>query len=115
MKLTEAEIARYHEQGYLVPSYRLPSDALGSMREAYARLLADNADIASDIMLGPHLEKPGAQGVEGSRVWLEFATQPALLDMVAQLVGTDFVLWGTTIFGKPVGCCKASPLPQDGD
>ncbi len=115
MKLTEAEIARYHEQGYLVPSYRLPSDVLGSMREAYARLLADNADIASDIMLGPHLEKPGAQGVIGSRVWLEFATQPALLDMAAQLVGNDLILWGTTIFGKPARCGKATPWHQDGD
>jgi ectoine hydroxylase-related dioxygenase (phytanoyl-CoA dioxygenase family) len=85
------------------------------MREAYARLLADNADIASDIMLGPHLEKPGAQGVIGSRVWLEFATQPALLDMAAQLVGNDLILWGTTIFGKPARCGKATPWHQDGD
>ena len=67
MKLTEVEIARYHEQGYLVPSYRLPSDVLRSMREAYARLLADNVDIASDIMLGPTL-KNRARRVSEDRV-----------------------------------------------
>ena len=104
MKLPEAEIARYHEQGRLVPSSRLPSDVLESMHEAYACLSADNADVVSDIMLCLHLEKPGAQGVEGSRAWFGFVTQPVLLDMATQLVGDNSILWGTTIFGNPTRC-----------
>ena len=71
------------------------------MRAAYDELLAANLDIASDIMLGPHMERPGAQGVKGSTAWLGFATRSEILDMVEQLIGEDIILWGTTIFGKP--------------
>jgi ectoine hydroxylase-related dioxygenase (phytanoyl-CoA dioxygenase family) len=35
--------------------------------------------------------------------------------MAAQLVGNDLILWGTTIFGKPARCGKATPWHQDGD
>ncbi len=115
VELSQQEIARYREQGYLVPEFRIPSRTLEHMREAYDRLLARNADIASDIMVGVHLENPGAQGVKGSREWLEFATQPELLDIAAQLAGEDLILWGTTIFGKPAGCGKETPWHQDGD
>lgn len=114
-RLSADEVARYHEQGYVVPRYRLPDAVLAKMRAAYDRLLADNADIASDIMLGPHLEKPGAQGVQGSRAWLDFASRPEILDMVNQLIGPDVILWGTTIFGKPAGVGKETPWHQDGD
>lgn len=114
-RLSQDDIARYHEQGYLVPDFRLAPKTLEAMREAYDRLLARNAHIASDIMVGPHLENPGAQGVKGSREWLEFATQPELLDIAAQLAGKNLVLWGTTIFGKPAGCGKETPWHQDGD
>ena len=56
MTLTEAEIARYHEQGYLVPSYRLPSDVLESTREAYARLLAEHT---TTVCVGCLVENSG--------------------------------------------------------
>jgi len=115
MPLSEAEIDVYHEDGLVIPDYRVSDDMLARMRGAYDRLLADNPDITSDIMLGPHLERSGAQGVQGSREWLEFATEPDILGMVSQVAGEDLVLWGTTIFGKPAGCGKATPWHQDGD
>lgn len=115
-RLSVEEIARYRRDGYVVPQgYRLPPDVLAEAKEAYAALLADNADIASDIMLGPHLSKPGAQGVKGSPYWFELATRPEILDMVEQLIGPDFILWGTTVFGKPANNGKATPWHQDGD
>ena len=70
--LMAEEIARYHEDGYVVPRYRLPDDVLAQMRAAYDELLAANPEVASDIMLGPHMERPGAQGVKGSTAWLGF-------------------------------------------
>lgn len=114
-QLDAEEIKRYKEYGYLVPQYRLPQDRLKHMHDAYARLLAANPNISSDFMLGPHLEQPGAQGVQGSREWLEFATQPEVLHIAAQLVGEDLILWGTTIFGKPAKVGKATPWHQDGE
>ena len=106
---------RYRDNGFLVPDYRLADRALQRMRTAYDKLLADNPDIASDFMLGPHLEQPGAQGVRGSRQWLTFATQTEVLDIAEQLVGENLILWGTTIFGKPARTGKATPWHQDGD
>ncbi len=113
--LTQAEIAHYRNKGYVVPNYRLSVDLLGRMREAYARLLKDNPGISADFMLGPHLENPGTQGVKGSREWLEFATHPDLMEMAADLIGDDIILWGTTIFGKPAHNGKETPWHQDGD
>lgn len=114
-RLTDAQVAQYHEKGYLIPDYRLPGDILDRMRTAYQELLEANLRLGADFLLGPHLTKPGAQGVVGDPVWLEFATHPDLMDMAAQLIGEDIILWGTTIFGKPAHSGKATPWHQDGD
>ncbi len=114
--LTAAEIERFKRDGYVVPSgYRLPAPVLARAKADYEKLLTDNAGVASDIMLGPHLSKRGAQGIKGGRGWLELATLPALMDMAAQLMGPDIILWGTTVFGKPPHSGKATPWHQDGD
>jgi non-haem Fe2+, alpha-ketoglutarate-dependent halogenase len=113
--ITDEQVARYHRDGYVIPNFRIPDEDLAQMRRAYDELLARNPDIKPDIMLGPHLEKPGAQGVKGSREWLEFGTRPELLDIAARLVGDDLILWGTTIFGKPARQGKETPWHQDGD
>ena len=116
MPLSLEETARYRRDGYVVPAdFRLPPDLLAEAKAEYDRLLAENAGIASDIMLGPHLTKVGAQGVKGSQFWYDLATQPALLDMAEQLIGPDIVLWGTTVFGKPAKGGKETPWHQDGD
>ena len=114
-RLSQQEIDTYREKGYLVPDYCLPDALLERMLAAYERLLCDNAALGSDFLLGPHLENPGAQGVKGSNEWFGFATTPALLDMAAQLIGDDIILWGTTIFGKPARQGKGTPWHQDGD
>ncbi|NIY16131.1 MAG: hypothetical protein GWM98_15160, partial [Nitrospinaceae bacterium] len=95
-RMTEAEIQTYREKGYVVPDYALPDDVLSAMRDEYEKLLADNRDLGSDFLLGPHQEKPGTQGVKGSRAWFDFATHPDLMEMAAQLIGDDIILWGTT-------------------
>ena len=113
--LSAQEVALYHEQGYLIPDYRLPDDVLSDMRAAYDQLLHDNAGVTSDFMLGPHMENPGRQGIVGSRRWLDFCCNPEILDRVTQLIGPDIVLWGTTIFGKPARTGLETPWHQDGD
>ena len=116
--LSEAEIAAYHHDGLVIPDYRLPDDVLSAMRSAYDELLEANKDVPGldpDFMLGPHLVKSGAQGVIGSRKWLEFASHPDIVHMVAQVAGEDLILWGTTLFGKPAFTGKATAWHQDGD
>jgi hypothetical protein len=115
-RLTLKEIERYRRDGYVVPAgFRLPADVVAGLRCEYDRLLAANAALPSDIMMGAHLEKAGAQGVKGARAWFDLATRPEILDMAAQLMGPDIVLWGTTVFGKPAKGGKETPWHQDGD
>ena len=114
-KLTQQEISSYKEKGYLVPSYRLPESTLFELRAAFDRLLLNNPDLASDVMLQPHMEVSGAQGVVGSKEWLKFANIKEILDIVSQLIGNDLILWGMTVFGKPAHVGKATPWHQDGD
>ncbi|MGB0411397.1 MAG: phytanoyl-CoA dioxygenase family protein [Pikeienuella sp.] len=112
-KLSETERATYREKGWVVPDFTLPDSMLAEMRAEYQALLDRNAHIASDIMLAPH-QLNGSQGVIGSEAWLRFATHPDLLDMAADLIGEDIILWGTTIFGKPAHSGKETPWHQDG-
>jgi hypothetical protein len=114
--LSDAEVAHYHEHGYVIPGWRLPADRLAAMRSALEDLIAANAGtVGADNMICPHVISGGVQGLTGDRVWLDYARIPEVLDMVEQLIGPDFALWGTTVFGKPAGTGKRVPWHQDGE
>lgn len=119
MALTPSEIETYHRDGLVIPAdYRVPVNLLRRIDELYRKLLADNReypDFSPDFILGPHLDASGTYGVKGDPAWLDFAQIPEILDMVEQLIGRDFILWGMTIFGKPARVGKATPWHQDGD
>ena len=119
MPLSPTEIEVYHRDGLVIPAdYRVPAEALARIDQLYRRLLDDNRDhpdFSPDFILGPHLDASGSYGVKGDPAWLEFAQIPAILDMVEQLIGPDFILWGMTIFGKPARVGKATPWHQDSD
>jgi len=118
--LTQQEIDTYRRDGVLVPDYQVPADMLQDMRGALDRLLAANPGRSSDSLLCPHLQSGGAivvagvPPVSGDPVWMSFARQSDILDMVAQLIGPDIILWGTTVFGKPAQRGKETPWHQDG-
>ena len=119
MPLSQQEINRYHEDGLLIPaSYRLPDGILQDINSLYLKLLADNQqnpEFSADFILGPHLDTDASYGVKGDPAWLGFARIPEILDMVEQLIGPDFILWGMTIFGKPAMIGRQTPWHQDGD
>ena len=119
MPLTDQEIETYQQDGLVIPAaYRVPPATLARIDELYQNLLEDNKDnpdFSADFILGPHLDANGSYGVKGDPEWLEFARIPEILDMIEQLIGSDFVLWGVTIFGKPAKVGKATPWHQDGD
>lgn len=118
MSLSKDEIRTYHEDGLVIPDFRLPGQTLARIGDAYQRLLERNReepDFSPDFILGPHLANEGGYGVKGDPEWLEFASDPAILDMVEQVMGPDIILWGITIFGKPARTGKETPWHQDGD
>ncbi|PJK30994.1 phytanoyl-CoA dioxygenase family protein [Minwuia thermotolerans] len=114
--LTEAEVGHYRDRGYAVPAnYRVPDAALAGMRRDLDRLIEANPHVSPDAMFCPHEPDHGTQGLKGDRVWLEHAGTPEILDMVEQVIGGDFLLWGTTVFGKPAHSGKETPWHQDGE
>ncbi len=114
--LSDAEIKHYHEQGYVIPDYRLPPDVVDEMRRELDRLIDANPQMTADSMFVPHAPEDNPQGLQPSNPdrWLDFARHDDILEMVADLIGEDLILWGTTVFGKPAGTGKATPWHQDG-
>ncbi|MBN34754.1 MAG: phytanoyl-CoA dioxygenase [Rhodospirillaceae bacterium] len=117
-RLTEAQVAQYHDEGLVIPDWRLPDDVLQRLRDNYDSLLEANRKApgaSEDFMVGVHIADPGPMGVQGVPDLLEVIRLPDILEMVSQVAGPNLILWGTTVFGKPAGTGKATPWHQDGD
>jgi hypothetical protein len=113
-RLTPQEVARYHQEGYLVPSYRLPSAQLEQLRQGLDRLIQDNPGVRPEKLVSAHIEGDNGEGVRGSSGFLDLARDPALVDMVSQVIGDDVILWGCQVFCKPGGDGYETPWHQDG-
>ncbi len=112
--LTAAEKARYETDGYVVPSYRLPTARVGALRDVLDRLIRDNPTIRPERLVSAHIEGKNSEGVRGSSSFLDLARDEAILDMVADVIGPDIILWGCQIFCKPGGDGMEVPWHQDG-
>ena len=112
-RLTPAERAAYAKDGIVIPETRLSPATVGRLREALDQLIADNPDRRPEQLVNAHLRK-GPEGIRGSDVFLDMARDPAIVDLVAGLVGPDVILWGCQVFCKPGGDGMEVPWHQDG-
>jgi ectoine hydroxylase-related dioxygenase (phytanoyl-CoA dioxygenase family) len=116
--LNAQEIKRYHDQGYLVPSFRLDAARVARLREALDQLLRDNHGVRPEKLVSALLSGAGgraiAEGVVGLDAFLNLAMDTQILDCVEQLIGPDIILWGCHVFCKPAGDGHATPWHQDG-
>ena len=116
--LTQDNIAGYHEQGYLIPPFKLPKERVDRLRATLDKLLHDNPGIRPEKLVSAHVvgkgENANPEGVRGSKDFLDLAMEPDILDMVAQLIGPDIILWGCHVFCKPAGDGHETPWHQDG-
>jgi hypothetical protein len=103
--LSEAEVATYHEKGYVVPDYRLPEETLQRIRSDHDRLLAKHPDFRDNC----------SALLTYDLGFLNYARDPEILDMAAQLIGLDFCLWNMSFFAKPAHNGKKTPYHQDGE
>ncbi len=115
LKLKSEEIAHYKNEGFLIPEYKLPDEMVNRMRDSLLQLIDANSHLESDVMYGPHISFNPGQKMRGDPVWLNYASHPPILDILEQLIGPDFLLWGTTVFGKPANGGKRVPWHQDGE
>ncbi len=103
--LSPSEIDLYHEAGYVIPDFRLPEAMLAEIRAAHDRLLAGH----------PEFRDYCSCLLQYDTGFLNFARQPAILDMVEQVLGPNFALWNSSFFAKPAGNGKRTPWHQDGE
>ncbi|HEV7478624.1 MAG TPA: phytanoyl-CoA dioxygenase family protein [Burkholderiales bacterium] len=112
-RLSKDERNFYARQGYVVPAWRFPKKKIDEMRGALDRLIADNPGVRPEKLVSAHLEN-GKEGVKGSRDFLELAREPELVELIADAIGGDVILWGCQVFCKPGGDGLETPFHQDG-
>jgi ectoine hydroxylase-related dioxygenase (phytanoyl-CoA dioxygenase family) len=103
--LTDAQIAQYHDRGFVIPDFRLPEEMLARIRADHDRLLERHpqfCDYCSSVL---------AFDVG----FLEYARTPEIVEMVAQLIGPDVALWNMSFFAKPARNGRKVPWHQDGE
>ncbi len=103
--LTDAQIAQYREDGFVVPDYRLPGDTLAALHRDVEALIGDD----------PEMHQFVPTMFDYNRKFVDYARDPNLLDMIEQLAGPDFALWNMSLFGKPARDGKKVPWHQDGE
>ncbi|MEM7078210.1 MAG: phytanoyl-CoA dioxygenase family protein [Pseudomonadota bacterium] len=103
--LSPAQIEHYHREGYVIPDYRLPLPVLDAIKADHARLIARHPEFADYC---------GALLVQDF-CFLNYANNPHILDMVAQLIGPDIALWNSSMFAKPAQVGTRTPWHQDGE
>ena len=114
IRMSDAEVARFHDEGLVIPDYRIPSDLLAKMRAEVDELIERNPGVRPESLSGAHNPWGQSAGLMGTRTFLEFCMFPDILDMVEQLIGPDIVLWGSMLFCKPAGDGRPVPWHQDG-
>jgi hypothetical protein len=113
-RLSAAEIERFHDEGLVIPDYRVPPAQLAMLREEVDALIARNPDVRPEQLSGAHNPWGQSARVVGSERLLAFCMLPEILDMVEQLIGPDIILWGSQLFCKPGGDGLPVPWHQDG-
>ena len=108
------EKAKYRADGYVVPRYRVPAARIDALRGVLDQLIRDNPTVRPERLVSIHIEGKNAEGIRGSKAFLELAQDPAILDLVADVIGPDIILWGCQIFCKPGGDGMEVPWHQDG-
>jgi hypothetical protein len=111
--LSAGEKSFYWENGYVVPAWSFPKRRIDDMRVALDRLIANNPGVRPEKLVSAHLEK-GAEGVKGSRDFLDLARDPELVELISSAIGEDVILWGCQVFCKPGGDGLETPFHQDG-
>ncbi len=113
--LSETEVQHYREHGFVVPKFRLEKDRIDQLRAALERVIAANPDKRPEQLVSVHISGRNSEGVTGDAEFMAVCRDPAVLDIVEQLIGPDIVLWGCQAFCKPPGDGMEVPWHQDGN
>lgn len=104
-RLTTDQVARFHEQGYLLPDFDiLPADDFARLTDIFTELLNNRGDVRSDELDVPHFREPRL---------LEFLLSDPVLDLVEPILGPDIALWSSHFISKQAYEGRATPWHED--
>ena len=53
--LTESEVTRFHQNGYVVPDYALPAETINELNSALEETIAFNPSVRPEHLVSVHL------------------------------------------------------------
>ena len=102
--MTADQITHYNRDGFVQPFDVFDADEIAQVRAYVDRLIADMGDA-------------GAYGINCYQARLaglwDIATDPRIIDLVADLIGPDVICWATAILSKKPHDPKRVPWHQD--
>ena len=98
--LNSLELEEYHQNGFVVPRYRLTSTLLSQLQVLANQLVADNPTLIDSHMIGPHIPGSGTQNLKSTPGWMEIARHSDILNMIEQILGPNIILWNSGLFYK---------------
>ncbi|MBC7599662.1 MAG: phytanoyl-CoA dioxygenase family protein, partial [Polaromonas sp.] len=113
-RLSDQEVQRYRDEGYVVPHFRLNDEWVKRMQDALNSLIKNNPGVRPEKLVSAHIDGPNDEGVRGSRDFFDLAMNPDIVDLVEQVIGPDVILWGCHVFCKPASEGFETPWHQDG-
>ena len=75
-RLEEQDVNTYRTDGLLKSPLRIPDEPLGRMRESLDKLLRDNAHLAPETLVCPHIAYGKTHDDAAAAQWLEYARHP---------------------------------------
>ena len=112
--LTSDEIRAYENDGYVVPSYRVPESRMAALSAATEEVIAANSDTRPEQLPNIHITNGAGTHLKGHPAFLDIALDKDLVDLVSGVLGDDIVMWGCQIFCKPGSDGMEVPMHQDG-
>jgi len=112
VRLTDEQVAFYHDEGYLVVEGVLSPEKLARLREATDAIIADAADVTASNDLydledshrpdNPRIRRIKEPYRHNTFFW-DLVADPDMTDIVAQLVGPDVRVYGGKMNIKAAG------------
>ena len=103
--LTNTELAQYHEDGFMIPDFRLDQETLEAIRSLHNRFIENY----------PHFTDYCPAILPFETGFQKFAQNEDILNMVGQILGDNFALWNSSFFAKPARIGSKTPWHQDGE
>ena len=103
--LSRSQLDHYHNEGYIVPDFRLDNETFDTIKGHHERLISRL----------PEFRDYCPSVLAYDLAFLNYARIPEILDMVEQVLGGNFALWNSSFFAKPAHNGRATPWHQDGE